>query len=253
VTDLSEEVSAPRALVIGGSRGVGRAAILYLAARGARTAFVYRSDEAAAGRTVDRAGSFGPAPVAIQGDVATDARTGVEQAVTALGGLDMLISTAVPVDLGRIGEINLDIFRRTMDTVVWGWQQTVLAAADGLADSGGAAVVVSSLGAQRYARYYGALGPAKAALETATRYLAVELGPRGVRVNAVSASLIEDGERSPHPDVARFHETTARRTPLRRLVTSADVARAAIGLASPTFAMVTGQVLVIDGGYSLLA
>ena len=85
-----------------------------------------------------------------------------------------------------------DEFRTAMDVVVWGTQQVVLAARPYLAASAGSAVVVGSLGSEYYARYYGALGPAKAALDGLVRYLGAELGPDGVRVNGVSPCLVDD-------------------------------------------------------------
>jgi NAD(P)-dependent dehydrogenase (short-subunit alcohol dehydrogenase family) len=116
-------------------------------------------------------------------------------------------------------------------------------------------VALSSLGANRYAGYYGALGPAKAALEATVRYLACELGRDKIRVNALSPCLIDDPEHyAEAPDVAEFLPAVAKRTPLgRRLATPADIARAVAGLLGPDFGFVTGQVITVDGGYSLLA
>jgi enoyl-[acyl-carrier-protein] reductase (NADH) len=131
---------------------------------------------------------------------------------------------------------------------------TVVAARPHLAASGGSAVAVSSLGSWRYAGYYGALGPAKAALESTVRYLAAEFGRDGIRVNGVSPCLVDDLQHvADAPEVAAFMEATARRTPLRRLATPDDIAGTILALASPACAFVTGEVLKVDGGYSLLA
>ena len=114
---------------------------------------------------------------------------------------------------------------------------------------------VARLPTAQHAAYYGALGPAKAALESTVRYLAGELGPELIRVNAVSPCLIDDPAHfEDAPEVAKFLAAAARRTPLgRRLAVPADIARVIAALLGEDLAYVTGQTIVADGGYSLLA
>lgn len=248
-------VSAPpRAVVVGGARGVGRATVLRLAASGANVILCYEQNESAARDTAEQASELGPRPVLLQADIATDAGRLVEESVSRLGGLDLVVVTAVPVLLDRVMDVGQADFRRAMDVVVWGFQQVAAAAAAELSRTSGSLVAVSSLGSWRYASYYGTLGPAKAALESLVRYLAAELGPRGVRVNAVSPCLVDDAQHFERAqDVKRFLEPTAERTPLRRLATPAEIAAVALALCSADFSFVTGQTIVVDGGYSLLA
>jgi enoyl-[acyl-carrier protein] reductase III len=116
---------------------------------------------------------------------------------------------------------------------------------------GGRLVALSSLGSTRVVPEYGALGASKAALEAVVRALAVELGPRGILVNAVSAGLVPTASVRLHP---RYEELAARAraaSPLGRLGTAEEVAAAVLFLASPLAAWVTGQTLVVDGGASL--
>jgi NAD(P)-dependent dehydrogenase (short-subunit alcohol dehydrogenase family) len=245
---------SPRSLIVGGSRGIGRATALRLATAGSAVAIGYHHDDARAKETAHEVTGLGGSAVLIRGDVAQDGPLLVDGAVSAFGGLDLLVVTAMPVITGRSGDVSPADFRRAMDVVVWGFHQTVVAARTYLARSGGSVIAVSSLGAWLYAGYYGALGPAKAAMESTVRYLAAELGPEGVRVNAVSPCLVNDLQHlAEAPDVVRFMEGTAKRTPLRRLATPDEIAGAILALASPACSFVTGEILKVDGGYSLMA
>lgn len=244
----------PRTLVVGGSRGVGRATVLELAGRGHDVAIAYTKAAEQASALVDELPPECTA-VTVAGDIAVDGERIVSEAVEGLGGLDGVVVTAVPVIIGPLLKATRADIDRCYDVVVHGFREVVVAAKPHLERTGGSAVAVSSLGADRYAGYYGALGPAKAALETVVRYLAVELGRTGVRVNGVSPCLIDDPQHfEDAPDVMRFFEATAKRTPLnRRLATPADVARVIAALLGPDFGSVTGQIITIDGGYGLLA
>jgi NAD(P)-dependent dehydrogenase (short-subunit alcohol dehydrogenase family) len=242
-----------RGLVIGGGRGIGRACVLGLTERGARCALAYLSDGGAAEATAGRAAALGERPVVVQGDVGRDAEQLVGEASVALGGLDFLVSTAAPEILGSMQDVTYDGFHRSMEVVAWGFQRASIAAGAAFGERGGSVVAISSLGSKDYAKFYGALGPAKAALETIVRYLAVELGPACIRVNAVSPCLVDDGKiATGASDLARFRDLAARRTPLRRLPTPEDVANVVATLVSDDCRMITGQVVVVDGGYSVV-
>ena len=119
-------------------------------------------------------------------------------------------------------------------------------------DAQGAAIVaISSLGSTRVLEDYALVGASKAALEALVRYLAVELAPRGIAVNAVSAGVVETGALEHFPRKDAMLEL-GRRNPVGRLVTPGDVAASVTFLCSPDAAMIRGQTLVIDGGGSLL-
>jgi enoyl-[acyl-carrier protein] reductase III len=118
---------------------------------------------------------------------------------------------------------------------------------------GSSIVGVSSLGSVRVMDNYTLVGVSKAALEALVRYLAVELAPRGIRVNCVSAGVVETGALEHFPNKEEMLSWGERRTPAGRLVEPSDVAEAVCFLCSPAAEMVRGHTLVVDGGFSLLA
>ena len=114
-------------------------------------------------------------------------------------------------------------------------------------------VAISSLGSDRVLENYVLVGASKAALEALVRYLAVELAPRGINVNAVSAGLVETGALEHFPNRQAMLRWYRERTPAGRLVEPADVADVVCFLASPAAKMIRGQIVVVDGGYSVVA
>jgi enoyl-[acyl-carrier protein] reductase III len=116
---------------------------------------------------------------------------------------------------------------------------------------GGSIVGISSLGSARVLDNYTLVGASKAALEALVRYLAVELSPRGIRVNAVSAGVVDTGALEHFPNKEAMLEMGAS-NPVGRLVTPDDVAKVVTFLCSPEAEMIRGQTVVVDGGWSLL-
>ena len=142
----------------------------------------------------------------------------------------------------------------------WDWTlnanaRSVLSLARACAPSmedGGSIVAISSLGSRRVLPNYVLIGVSKAALETAVAYLGVELAPRGIRVNCVSAGVVDTEALDWFPNKEQMLKTV-KRTPAGRLVEPEDMAAVVSFLCSPDAAMVCGQTLVVDGGYSLPA
>jgi enoyl-[acyl-carrier protein] reductase III len=144
----------------------------------------------------------------------------------------------------------------------WDWTLNVNARAAWLCASqaaplmqargGGAVVSLSSLGSGRVMRDYFLVGVSKAALESLTRYLAVELAPLGVRVNAVSGGLVETDALKSFDWGRDVIQETRRRTPAGRMVEPEDMARVVVFLCTDAASMIRGQTIVVDGGYSLL-
>jgi enoyl-[acyl-carrier protein] reductase III len=118
---------------------------------------------------------------------------------------------------------------------------------------GSSIIGISSLGSTRVMENYVLVGTSKAALESLVRYLAVELAPRGIRVNAVSGGVVETGALEHFPNKEDMLRAAQNRTPAGRMVVPSDIAGAVVFLASEDADMIRGQTLIVDGGFSLLA
>ncbi len=237
-------------LVTGGSRGIGKAIALRLAREGAtRVAIGYFRSDSAAEETAEELRALGAEPVLVRGNV-TSSR--VLAQVEALGPLDVLVHNAAT-----------GVIRPALETEPKHWEWTLTANARALLDlarvtvpqmqAGSSIVGISSLGAQRVLENYALVGTSKAALESLVRYLAVELAPSGIRVNGVSAGVVETDALKHFPNREEMIEHSTKRTPVGRLVEPEDVADAVEFLCSPAAKMVCGQTLIVDGGFSLLA
>ncbi|HTO25286.1 MAG TPA: SDR family oxidoreductase, partial [Gaiellaceae bacterium] len=119
-------------------------------------------------------------------------------------------------------------------------------------EPGSSILAISSLGSQRVLDNYVLVGTSKAALESVIRYLAVELGPLGIRVNAVSGGVVQTDALEFFPNKDEMLRTVER-TPAGRLAAPDDIAAAVSFLASPDAEMIRGQTIVVDGGFSLRA
>ncbi|MCF3106782.1 SDR family oxidoreductase [Streptomyces roseoverticillatus] len=239
------------ALVTGGTKGIGGGIARRLAALGADVAVTYLRDRATAGKTVDELRGLGVracARRAFFGDPQGDVPAAVVDWVTAeLGPPTLLVSNA-----GTGVELSL------LDTRRSHWDWTVETHARSLlrlvqcAPELRAVLAVSSPGARRVMPHaYGLLAASKAAQESLVRYLAVELAPR-CRVNAITPGLVDTEAARSFGRHAELFATARARTPAGRLTHPGDVGAAAAFLLSDEAEMITGQNLVIDGGYSVL-
>ena len=152
---------------------------------------------------------------------------------------------------GRVTDCPRDGFLTAMDVSCWSLLD-LTRRAEKLMTSGGAIFAMSYHGANQVIENYGIMGPVKAALESAVRYLAAELGPKGIRVHAISPGPLATRAASGIPDFDALMERVAERAPARRLVTIEEVGAACVFLASQYAGAMTGNTIYIDGGYNIL-
>jgi enoyl-[acyl-carrier protein] reductase III len=237
-------------LVTGGSRGIGKAIALRLAREGAkRVAIGYLRNDRAAEEAAAELRDAGAEPLLVRGNVASER---VVAEFAGHGPFDAVVHNAAT-----------GIIRPALETEDKHWDWTLAANARALLSlaracapemtAGSSIVAVSSLGSTRVLENYTLVGTSKAALEALVRYLAVELSPRGIRVNAVSAGVVETGALEFFPNREEMLAWGLKRTPAGRLVAPDDVAAAVAFLCSPDADMVRGHTLVVDGGFSLPA
>lgn len=237
-------------LVTGGSRGIGREIARRFAERGAaRVAIGYLRNDNAAEQAAAEIEALGADVTLVRGNVSS-AR--VAEQVAALGPLDILVHNAATGVARPALETEDKHFDWTMNANARALIALARAAVPAMSE-GSSIVALSSLGSQRVLDNYVLVGASKAALEAIVRHLAVELAPRGIRVNAVSAGVVETDALDAFPNREQMLSWSLARTPAGRLVEPRDIAGAVCFLCSPEAEMIRGQTLIVDGGYSLLA
>jgi NAD(P)-dependent dehydrogenase (short-subunit alcohol dehydrogenase family) len=245
-------------VVTGGTRGLGRAISLRYAEPSALLVLNYVNDDEAARKVAAEVEDQGAHAVLIKGDIGEreTAEALVSAAVEASGHIDVLVHNAFhrtwhdPLDLDlpelesafRVGPIAVALAAQV--------------AARHFSNSGGSIICTSSLATTRIFSVHGGVGyfpmaAAKGALEVTVRYLAARLGASNIRVNGVSAGWLDTASEV-RPELAQAADRIAGRTPLGRIASPADVADVIYALASREMRWVTGQVLVADGGLSII-
>jgi 3-oxoacyl-[acyl-carrier protein] reductase len=241
------------AVVTGGSRGIGRAAALALAGAGASLALSYLSDKTAAEETALRCATLGPRAVAIRADATSAEDTDrLFEAAAALGPVETVVANAGVWEGVPLAEMTDAQWRRVMEQNLDSLFLTCRAAARALRPLGrGSIVVLSSTAGQRGEAGHAAYAASKGAAISLVKSLAQELGPHGVRVNAVAPGWVETDMARAAIDADRPAIVAA--IPLARVALAADIAGPILFLASPRLARhVTGEVLNVNGGSVLV-
>ena len=250
------EFAGKTGLIVGvaNKRSIAWAIAQALSGRGARLAVTYQGERLEENvrdlcATLDN-------PLILPLDVTDDAQIAkvFEEIGAQFGGLDFLVHGAAfaPREelMAPFVETSREGFRMSLDISAY----SLIALARGAAPlmeprGGGSIVTLTYLGSERVFQNYNVMGVAKAALEASVRYLAADLGPKNIRVNAISAGPIKTLAASGISGFSGILQHYRDRAPLRRTVETAEVADAAVFLLGPGGRAVTAEVLMVDGGY----
>ncbi|HXZ29831.1 MAG TPA: enoyl-[acyl-carrier-protein] reductase FabL [Dehalococcoidia bacterium] len=240
------------ALVTGSGRGIGRAIALKLASQGADIVVDFFRHRESAEQTAKDVQALGVKAEVIRANVGDAAKIDelFDMIGNKFGHLDILINNAAS-GVGRpLADIDVKAWEWTMDINVRACLLCAQKAAKLMEGRGGKIVSISSLGSRFVLPNYTVVGVSKAALEALTRYLAIELAPRGICVNAVAASAVET-------EALKFYlkeglvKDSRQVTPAGRMVIPEDVANVVAFLCSEEAFMIRGQTIIIDGGTSV--
>ena len=249
-----------QALVLGvaNRRSIAWAIAQALAREGAQLAFTYQGERVRE-TVADLAGSLGGEPFLLPCDVTSDEELdAVFNAVgERFGGLDILVHSiafAQKEDLeGRFVDTTRASFSLALDISAYSLTACVRRAEPLMERrDGGAVLTMTYLGGQRAVPNYNVMGVAKAALEASVRYLAAELGPKKIRVNAVSAGPIRTLAARSIAGFTTMESIMEQRAPLRRNVDASEVAEAALFLCSPRASAIAGEIMFVDAGYNVM-
>ncbi len=239
-------------LITGGSRGIGRAITLKLATEGADVIINYFRKRSTAELTAQEAREKGVTAHIIKTNVGEAERIDsmFDEIEEKFGRLDILVNNAA----SGVARSALDL-----DARGWDWTMDINARAfllcaqraAKLMPNGGSMVSISSLGSRLIWPIYTAVGVSKAALEALTRYLAIELAPKGISVNGVAAGAVETEALKMYTASQDLPPQSWQKTPAGRMVQPEDVANVVAFLCSNDAAMIRGQIIVVDGGLSL--
>jgi NAD(P)-dependent dehydrogenase (short-subunit alcohol dehydrogenase family) len=237
------------AVVTGASKGIGRTLAIGLARAGAKVAVNYKNDEAGAQETCHAIHALGGTAIAIAADVGVldQVRRLIDTAHRELGRLDVLVNNAGRTRFGPAGAVTLEDWEDVMNTNVRGTFFATTAAVEAMGEQG-AVVNISSCAATLMVAYHAVYTTSKGAVEAMTRQLALELAPR-VRVNAI-APAATSMERNWEYDPS-FDRSWQEVTPMGRVATPEDYVAPLVFLASDASAFMTGEVLHIDGGWTI--
>jgi 3-oxoacyl-[acyl-carrier protein] reductase len=238
------------AVVTGASKGIGAGIAKALAAEGAAVVVNYASSKAGADAVVQAITDAGGKAVAVQGDVtkAGDAQSVIDAAVTNFGRLDVLVNNSGVYEFAPIEAVTEELYRRMFDVNVLGVLLTTQAASKHLGE-GGSVINISSAVTSLFPPDSTVYTGTKGAVDAITGVLAIEFGPRKIRVNGINPGAVEtEGTHSAGFIGSDFLDAFVAQTPLGRLGQPDDIATIAVFLASDDSRWLTGEKLTASGG-----
>lgn len=239
-------------IVTGASKGIGAGIAKALGAAGAAVVVNYASSKEGADRVVGEITGNGGKAIAVQGDVskAADVKRLFNETKKAFGSLDLLVNNAGVFEFEPIEAVTEDEFHREFNTNVLGSILTIQEALKHFGPDGGSIINISSVASMSPVPNSVVYAASKSALDSITRELAVELGPRKIRVNTIAPGGVEtEGVHRIGFIGSDFERQMVAETPLGRFGQPEDIARVAVFLASEDAGWVTGERITVSGGY----
>jgi len=239
------------AVVTGASKGIGAGIAKGLAAEGAAVVINYASSKEGADRVVDEIVKAGGKALAVQGDVskASDVRHIFAETQKTYGRLDVLVNNAGLYEFAPLEEISEEQFHRQFNTNVLGLLLATQEAAKSFGPEGGSVINISSAVTSLTPATSAVYSATKGSVDTITRVLAKELGPKKIRVNSINPGMVEtEGVHTAGFIGSDFQKQLEAQTPLGRIGQPEDVAPIAVFLASQDSGWLTGETLLASGG-----
>lgn len=250
---MNTKLTRKNVLITAGAQGIGESITKHFIDSGANVAVHYFSSADTANELLEYATGKGQKAVAIGGDLTkeADANAMIKKTVEALGGIDILINNAGSLVARKmLNEMETDFWHKVMDINLTSMMFVTRAASPHLAKNDNSSIVNLASLAGRKGGHPGSLAysTSKGAILTFTRALSAELGPQGIRVNAISPGLILGTSFHNTHTTKESADATTAGIPIQRAGNAADVARAVLYLASEYDGFITGATLDINGG-----
>ncbi|MDR3722053.1 MAG: glucose 1-dehydrogenase [Candidatus Acidoferrales bacterium] len=245
------ELTGKVAIVTGASKGIGAGIAKHLAAAGAAVAVNYASSREGADKVVAEITAKGGKAIAVHGDVAkkADVQKLVDATLASFGRLDILVNNAGVFRFAPLEDVTEEEFHRQFDINVLGMLLATQAAVKHFGAEGGSVINITSVVGRSAFPNSVVYSATKAAINSLTRVLAAELGPKKIRVNAIAPGVtVTEGFEAMGEATKGFEAYAVSQTPLGRVATPDDIAKVAVFLASEQSAWITGDIITASGG-----
>jgi 3-oxoacyl-[acyl-carrier protein] reductase len=242
------------AVVTGASKGIGAAIAEKFGSEGAKVVVNYAHDKAGAEKVVGKIKQSGGQAIAVRADVSKgeDIKKLITETVRTFGNIDILVNNAGVYEFRALEALDEQHFRKIFDLNVLGLLLTTKETVAHMNGQGGSIINMSSIAAKTPAVYSSVYSGTKGAVDVISRALALELAPRKIRVNSLSPGATETEGVLAMPEYKNgFEQLAITRTPLGRMGTAEDIAKAALFLASEDSGWITGEELLVGGGIRL--